>query len=369
MMKKLPYVLLVSILALGSGGCGLFQSSEETTESPPTEPSAESPTAEPPEKAFSEPSPSTDSLATIFTPDLIPSTNPSQRREVVRSELSNGQKNPFAVLPVQPTIIKKVAVNGVDPKSLCVLEESKPETVAQAPKSEPKVEEKKPLEPVIPIPNEARGVLVSGIVKLQGTPVAIVQAPGEGLARQVTAGTRLSNGQVLVKAININGDEPYVLLEQYGLDIPRYVGEEPEEPIAPPPPPESETVSESEPESQAVAPPPGPNGFGKVRNLVLLTLNIGDVILGEGQDEGEGRRPRTAASGILCNDGYSPIRVKKLLLQVEDKETKAVIDSFDITLGNSYSISPGQKAEFDGGIPKLRGRKRGDVDIRLVSWN
>ena len=102
---------------------------------------------------------------------------------------------------------------------------------------------------------------------------------------------------------------------------------------------------------------------------MLLTLNIGNVVVGEEVSE-SGRSPTTArASGILCNDGYSPIKVKRLLLQVEDKNTGVVIDSFDITLGDSYTISPGQKAEFDGGIPKLRGRKRGDVNIKLVNWS
>ncbi len=351
---------MVSTLALSLGGCGLFQQSEETSESP-TQP----PEAPPPQQTFEEePIPPTSSVSPLPLFSLTPSTDPTQRTEEIQPQ--SGRTNPFGIIPVTPTVTKKVAANGVDdPESLCKIEEPQPAAdVAQKPQGSSGSDAESdvpPPEPVLPIPNEARGVLVSGIVKLRGTPVAIVKAPGESVARQVTAGSTLSNGQVRVKAVNINGGEPFIVLEQYGLDISRYVGEEPEEPIEPP-------VKETEKEGEAKAPepelpPPGPDGFGKVRDLVLLTLNIGQVILGE--DEAQARN---AASGILCNAGYSSIRVDELLLQVEDKNTGVVIDSFTIQLGSSYTLQSGQKAEFDGGIPKLRGRKRGDVNIKLVNW-
>lgn len=375
-MNKLPSILLVSILALTSGGCGLFQGTEETTQTPePTPTSPESATPPPSKKAFEEPNPPTQSLVTVPSEGLIQSTTPSERRQEIQS---GSRTNPFAVLPVQPKITKKVAKNGVaDPKRQCVVETPKPETtVAQAPQTAVEVKTTtKPPEPVLPIPNEARGVFVSGVVQIGASPVAIVQAPGESVARQVRAGATLANGQVLVKAVRIDGGKPYVLLHQYGLEIPRYVGQPPEEPVAPPPPPspvgESTTGTGTATATAAKAPapviaPPGPNGFGKIRNLVLLSLNIGNAVLGE---SGQSRRSGMAATGILCNDGYSPIKVSKLLLQVEDKGTGAVIDSFEIALGSSYTISPAQKAEFDGGIPKLRGRKRGDVNIKLVGWS
>lgn len=355
-MNKLPLILMVSILALSSGGCNLFQQSQETSDAPPD---AQSPTESsetpPPEQTFEESTPPTPSVATLPTYNLIPSTDPTQRRQ----EIQAGRANPFAIIPVKPVVTKKATTNGVDdPESLCKIEPQPTVATAQQPQAISNGGVLPPTEPVLPIPNEARGVLVSGVVKLRGTPVAIVKAPGESVARHVTAGATLSNGQVQVKSVNLNGGEPYVVLEQYGLDISRYVGEEPEETIEPPSP-----VTEVGTKEGSIA-PPGPDGFGKVKNLVLLTLNFGEVVLGE-----EESNSRNAASGILCNSGLSPIKVEQLLLQVEDKTTGVVIDSFTVKLGNSYNLQSGQKAEFDGSIPKLRGRKQGDVNIKLVDWS
>jgi hypothetical protein len=80
--------------------------------------------------------------------------------------------------------------------------------------------------PAIPEPTLARAVEVSGvIVTMNGLPQAIVKAPNEPTSRYVSAGQRLSNGQILVKRIEVNaGSDPAVILEQNGVEVSRSVG-------------------------------------------------------------------------------------------------------------------------------------------------
>jgi hypothetical protein len=80
--------------------------------------------------------------------------------------------------------------------------------------------------PAIPEPTLARAVEVSGvIVTMNGLAQAIVKAPNEPTSRYVSAGQRLSNGQILVKRIEVNsGSDPTVILEQNGVEVSRSVG-------------------------------------------------------------------------------------------------------------------------------------------------
>lgn len=370
MVKKVPSMLLLSYMALTLGGCGLFQGSQDSSEDPPVAQPPQPP-EEKPEEVFDE-TPTPSASQPPAARGLIPSTPPSDRRR----EIKPGRNNPFAIIPVKPVIREKTADNGVgDPQRLCKLEEVKtpPTTVAQAPDTNTPVSDvglPPLLDPILPVPNEARGVVVSGVMQLQGTPVAIVKAPNENVARQVTVGASLSNGQIIVKAINVAGDKPSIVLEQYGLEVTRGLGEPAEEPVDPPTPEAPNTDGTPQPtagEPQLPA-PAGPNGFGKVRELTLLSLNIGDVVLGE--DQGEDSRTRVRVTGIICNAGLASIQVGSLSMQVEDKATGAILDTFGVGLGSTgYNLAPGQKAEFDGSIPKLRGRKQGDVNIKLVDWS
>jgi hypothetical protein len=67
---------------------------------------------------------------------------------------------------------------------------------------------------------------VSGVVVVGGIAEAIVKAPNESTSRYVRAGQRLSNGQILVKRIEVNsGSDPIVVLEQNGIEVSRGVGE------------------------------------------------------------------------------------------------------------------------------------------------
>jgi hypothetical protein len=97
-----------------------------------------------------------------------------------------------------------------------------------------------PTLPALPEPALAREVSITGVIDVAGVPQVILQAPGEPSSRYVRAGDYLSNGQVLVKRVEMNrGSVPVVVLEQFGIEVTREVGqpvepvtEEPETPTA-----------------------------------------------------------------------------------------------------------------------------------------
>ncbi len=86
------------------------------------------------------------------------------------------------------------------------------------------------LQPDLPPPADttlANNVVVMGVIQIGEQTQAIVQVPSEATSRYVQVGQTLSNGQVLVKRIELNaGAEPIVILEQYGVEISKAVGEQ-----------------------------------------------------------------------------------------------------------------------------------------------
>lgn len=81
--------------------------------------------------------------------------------------------------------------------------------------------------PPPPTPELAQTVLVSGVIQVGNKPQAIIKVPTEPTSRYVQAGQRLASG-LLVKRIEMNeGSEPIVILEQYGIEVARMVGESP----------------------------------------------------------------------------------------------------------------------------------------------
>ena len=91
-----------------------------------------------------------------------------------------------------------------------------------------------PLLPNLPEPELARSVEVTGVIQVDNLTQAILKVPTEPATRYVQAGQLLSNGQVLVKRIEMNqGSSPVVVLEQYGIEVNRKVGEnQPQTPAA-----------------------------------------------------------------------------------------------------------------------------------------
>jgi hypothetical protein len=363
---------------------------------------------------------------------LIPPVTPSQRR----AEIVAGRTNPFALIPVQATLrqsvcqvdppledggtpasdaptgtvtqtktdIQTVATKAVKPTPSA----SKPTTTGgsvstpQAPAIAPPVFEPPPL-----YPNDARAVVVSGIVQIEQKDFAIVKAPGEPVARHVTVGDRLSGGQVVVKSINTSRVNPAVVLEQYDQSVIRPVGAAALPPLTPPPPittatnipgvtgpvdkdgmvtitnPDGTTVrfpaamAEQQmqnntalrirPQRPAVIPLQrlplrGPEvegrGYGEIRNLAVLKLGVnqrGDNLVN--------------STGVLCNAGDNTLQVRRLTFQVEDPEDNTILDSIQVFLGRTYSIQKGQKLEFDGAAPVFRGRSPEEVIVKLIDWD
>ena len=81
--------------------------------------------------------------------------------------------------------------------------------------------------PPAPQPETARAVIVTGVILIGKVPQAIVKVPDEPSSRYVQPGQRLVNG-VLVKRIEMGkGANPTVILEQYGVEVAKQVGEQP----------------------------------------------------------------------------------------------------------------------------------------------
>jgi hypothetical protein len=154
---------------------------------------------------------------------LIPATDPDQKR----AEINRGRRDPFAPFPLQPNI------------TITAAEKPPAGTPAATGAPVPGGNRATPIGPIVkappppPQPTEAEEVQVSGIVQLPTTPMAIVKAPGEATERRVIPGSTLSNGLILVKAIDTNPDNPYIVLEQYGRTITRRLGDGVPEPAAP----------------------------------------------------------------------------------------------------------------------------------------
>ncbi|EGK90667.1 hypothetical protein D0A34_12210 [Microcoleus vaginatus PCC 9802] len=91
-----------------------------------------------------------------------------------------------------------------------------------------------PVIPVVPPPppppstDIATGTEVSGVVKVGNETQVIVKVPNEPTSRYVKVGQRLSNGQVLVKRVDLKqGADPIVILEENGVEVAKGVGEKP----------------------------------------------------------------------------------------------------------------------------------------------
>lgn len=79
--------------------------------------------------------------------------------------------------------------------------------------------------PPLPATNLANAVEISGVVVVGSVAHAIVKAPNEANSRHIQVGQRLSNGQVLVKRIELNaGTEPVVIFEENGIEVSRAIG-------------------------------------------------------------------------------------------------------------------------------------------------
>ena len=233
---------LITVLSLGVSSCSYFESfnekRKEVEESKPTikinataEGKAEEkkdPLAEAVEEAE----------ATKREQDiigLIPSTKP----EVRVSNSVRGRQDPFSIIAVQPQVeiepeeaeVDNGRQDNFDNRAI------RPDNIDSTPTIE---DLETPEPPQSPPTDLAQNVLITGLVNFGNRIKLIVQAPEEATSRYVGIGQYISNGQVLVKRIELDSPTPTVILEQSGIEVAREIGE----PIA------------EETDEQALLPPP-----------------------------------------------------------------------------------------------------------------
>ncbi len=251
-MGRNSKITIAAILTLAIAGCA----SEDT-------PQAINPTPIPKIEAKSPPAAQTFKNPVIlgkqvsqFTPasaNLIQSTNATERTRLL--QVSKERSDPFAqifgqtvygipqtsgrpvpVVPKLPTAslvgrklpTRSIALNQKKNNIASVPKKLNPTLTSVLPQVLPQVVPNPALVSVLPPPPQpelARAVLVTGVVLISKEPQAIIKVPDEPTSRYVEAGQRLANG-VLVKRIEMNqGYNPIVILEQYGIEVAKMVGE------------------------------------------------------------------------------------------------------------------------------------------------
>lgn len=288
-MSQKSLIALVSILALLLGGCPSGEDSEPLVQSTPVSVAKKVPSK--PKLAptpFATPlTPQKQEKTTTLT-KLIPSLPPDTRVNQIRKNL--GRNDPFAAIPTIPqAIIPSPSAAGGTGRPVPVIPQLpptrgnaggaggaggaagnqprtnggtriaqgtpnptarpnvlplpratrptiKPSTTAKTPIVTNRPGGALPLPPLAVGPRElpqlqeptlAKTIEVTGVVDAGGVPSAIVKVPNEP-ARSVRQGERLLNGQVLVKRIEVNsGPTPTVILEQFGQEVARQVGDKP----------------------------------------------------------------------------------------------------------------------------------------------
>ena len=147
-----------------------------------------------------------------------------------------GEKIAVPKLPPLPTATQPKPIKTIATKPVILLPK-KPLQIARKPLIRPVLPtvlagsvpspKLKTILPPAPQPETAKGVIVTGVILIGKVPQAIVQVPDEPNSRYVQPGQRLVNG-VLVKRIEMGkGSNPTVILEQYGVEVAKQVGEQP----------------------------------------------------------------------------------------------------------------------------------------------
>ncbi|AKG23677.1 hypothetical protein [Calothrix sp. 336/3] len=268
-MGRNSLITVAVILGLTIAGCGSSESEPQASNPTPGEtPNAtNTPATKPPSQSFSNPVVPGNQVVNAMNPpansgNLIQTTNVTERVNV----LTKGRNDPFAQIvgqnpitvpalntttakpvPVLPTLSAanpRSAVastksnpasnsvrNKIDRGAIATVQRpSKPAVMPVLPKVLPQVVPSPSLVSVMPTtpqPDLARAVIVTGVVMVGREPQAIIKVPTEPTSRYVQAGQRLANG-VLVKRIEVNeGSEPIIILEQYGIEVAKTVGETP----------------------------------------------------------------------------------------------------------------------------------------------
>ncbi|MCW5317429.1 hypothetical protein GTQ43_27560 [Nostoc sp. KVJ3] len=253
-MGRNSTITIAAILTLAIAGCASEDTPQAINPAPIPKIAAKSPSAA---QSFKNPViPAKEvSQVTPASASLIQSTNATERERLI--QISKTRTDPFAqvlgqtvpgvsttpgrpvpVLPKLPTpsiAIRKlptpnVALNQKKNNIASVPKKVNLTFTSVLPKVLPQVVPNPTLVSVLPPPAQpelARAVIVTGVVLISKEPQAIIKVPDEPTSRYVQAGQRLANG-VLIKRIEMNGgSNPIVILEQFGIEVAKMVGEGP----------------------------------------------------------------------------------------------------------------------------------------------
>ncbi|NJL49014.1 MAG: hypothetical protein HC929_18065 [Leptolyngbyaceae cyanobacterium SM2_5_2] len=212
--------------------------SAETEASPMVEAGA------PPEATFGTPFLQSSPALRLADPGLLQSTSPQARIETIAA----GRVDPFAPLVVTSGVPVKPNPEAVPvPPAAVVAASPLPVVPVTATQSLPPLPQVVPL-PSLPSPyvpgstfqngqdvavaptvdpvlqSLVEQVTVSGVVQVGNQVSAIVTEPGSRVGRRVSQGDVVAGGRIRVKAIDVSGPEPVVVLSYDGRDYPRTVG-------------------------------------------------------------------------------------------------------------------------------------------------
>ena len=258
-MQKIALIVSLGTLAILMASCeslpwfNTTENQEKTEE--PTEPTVSPSPEEANKQDFPNPTEPSQPKASTTVTGLIPWTNPENRIK----EIAKGRQDPFALVVPQIQEIKleqpdnggtnrtvppvtPIPLPSPVPRSTIVGNQSSPDkssngngtlilTPPNSSPSTPKISQPEfiPDLPIIPQPVLAQQVSVTGVIQVNGVTQAIIKAPNEKFSRYVKAGQYISNGEVLVKRIEVNsGPTPVIVLEQFGKEVSKRVGEKPE---------------------------------------------------------------------------------------------------------------------------------------------
>jgi hypothetical protein len=159
-------------------------------------------------------------VASLPQPGRAETPTPPQRGKVAGNENGAGSK-PTATAPSQPgttTFPRGTQPSGVPERSIPRLEPGQLMPGEEGLRFPPGL-------PPQPQPAIASAIAVSGVVQVGTAPKAIIKAPNEEYSRYVQPGEYVSNGQVLVKRIEVGrGLYPTVIFEENGIEFSRQVG-------------------------------------------------------------------------------------------------------------------------------------------------
>ncbi len=164
--------------------------------------------------------------AQIGSPRQVPGLNTPQlgRRPTSPPTTGTNPRRPAPPRPPQPIAARPI---GVPDLPELPVDKRPPQWRDPNPPPPPQIPVVAPPPPP-PSTDLATGTEVSGVVKVGNETQVIVKVPNEPTSRYVKVGQRLSNGQVLVKRVDVKpGADPIVILEENGVEVAKAVGEKP----------------------------------------------------------------------------------------------------------------------------------------------